>query len=193
MNDIPPTNSLEPSDRKKLPVPIYIVAGILLVAFLGFLFMGLQRSQQGPVKIGQEIPQIKMTTFDGQMFDSTALKGKVILINFWSSWCKPCESEADFLEQAWQKYQPDGQVLFLGVDYVDTEPEALSILEKYGITYPNAPDLGTKISQMFRIRGVPETYIIDRDGKLANIQIGPFASTQEIISIIDPLLNTSGS
>ena len=93
-------------------------------------------------------------------------------------------------QEAWENYQPGGQVVFLGVDYVDTEPEAKGILEKYGTTYLNAPDLGTKVSQMFRIRGVPETYVIDRDGKLANIQIGPFSSTSEIKSIIDPLLQS---
>jgi cytochrome c biogenesis protein CcmG/thiol:disulfide interchange protein DsbE len=155
--------------------------------------MGLQRSQQGPVRVGQVIPQIKMTTFDDQTVDTSTLKGKVILINFWASWCAPCESEAAALQETWENYQPGGNVLFLGVDYVDTEPEARKILGKYGITYPNAPDLGTKISQMFRIRGVPETYIIDRDGKLANIQIGPFNSASEIKSIIDPLLQSSGS
>jgi cytochrome c biogenesis protein CcmG/thiol:disulfide interchange protein DsbE len=74
------------------------------------------------------------------------------------------------------------------VDYVDTEPEAKASLAKFGITFPNGPDLGTKISQEFRIRGVPETYIIDKDGNLAYIQIGPFSSLQAIKDIIDPLL-----
>ncbi len=193
MTNIPIGDPTEPENKARLPIPTYIIAGLILLGFLGFLFMGLQRSQQGPIRVGQEIPQIKLTTFDGQTVDTSTLKGKVILINFWSSWCTPCESEADILQETWEKYEPGNQVLFLGVDYVDTEPEARRILGKFGTTYPNAPDLGTKVSQMFRIRGVPETYIIDRDGKLANIQIGPFNSTSEIISIIDPLLQSSGS
>lgn len=188
MSNIPPIDPTEPENKPRLSTPIFIVAGLILLGFLGFLFMGLQRSQQGPIRVGQEIPPISLTTFDGQAIDTTTLKGKVILLNFWSSWCKPCESEADSLQEAWLKYQPGGQVVFIGVDYVDTEPEARGILKKYGTTYLNAPDLGTKVSQMFRIRGVPETYIIDREGKLAYIQIGPFNSTSEIVSTIDTLL-----
>ena len=61
-------------------------------------------------------------------------------------------------------------------------------LNKFDISYPNGPDLGTRISQAYRIRGVPETYIIDRDGVLAHTQIGPFTSLNQIKTVIDPLL-----
>jgi cytochrome c biogenesis protein CcmG/thiol:disulfide interchange protein DsbE len=80
-------------------------------------------------------------------------------------------------------------VLFLGVDYVDTEPEALAYMEEFNITYPNGPDLRTKISQAYRIRGVPETFIIDQNGVISHVQIGPFQSLAEIKSYIDPLLD----
>jgi cytochrome c biogenesis protein CcmG/thiol:disulfide interchange protein DsbE len=112
----------------------------------------------------------------------------VVVLNFWASWCKPCEQEAAELEQAWQKYEPTGQVLFLGADYVDTEPEARIYLQKFGITYPTGPDLATRISQMFRIQGVPETYFIDRDGVLQYVMIGPFSSVDQITAQIDKLL-----
>ena len=84
--------------------------------------------------------------------------------------------------------QPSGKVLFLGVDYADTEPEALAYLAKFGITYPSAPDLGTKVSQIFRITGVPETYVFDPAGRLAAVTIGPFESEAEIRSLINGLL-----
>ena len=76
----------------------------------------------------------------------------------------------------------------MGVDYVDTEPEAREYIEKFGITYPNGPDRRTDISQAFRIRGVPETYIIDRNGEIYHRQIGPFLSLEDIKSTLDPLL-----
>ena len=78
--------------------------------------------------------------------------------------------------------------MFLGVDYVDTEPQARAFLKKFGHTYPNGPDLRTAISQLFRIQGVPETYILDPDGTLEYVQIGPFESADEIRTLIDPLL-----
>ena len=186
--------SLETSQEKKdhkLPRWVIISAFVVLLAFLGLLAWGLQVSQRGPIQVGDNVPDIELLSFDGELINTGEHSGKVILINFWASWCVTCKDEAVELEQAWQMYKPGGEVLFLGVDYVDTEPEALEYLNRYGVTYPNGPDLRTEISQLFRIRGVPETYILDRDGNLAYIQIGPFVSLQQIISIIDQVLADS--
>lgn len=165
-----------------------ILAWLAVLAILLILAVGLLRSQQGSVNVGQRIPDFTLTTFDGQTIRTTDLRGKVLVVNFWASWCKPCEQEAADLEAAWRFYQARGDVVFLGVDYVDTEPEARAYLEKFEITYPNGPDLGTRISQAFRIRGVPETYIVDQNGILQFVQIGPFRSLSQIKSVIDPLL-----
>jgi cytochrome c biogenesis protein CcmG/thiol:disulfide interchange protein DsbE len=165
-----------------------IFAWIAVIGILIILAVGLLRSQQGSVNVGQKIPDFALTTFDGQNIRSADLRGKVLVINFWASWCKPCEQEAADLEAAWRFYQGRGDVVFLGVNYVDTEPEARAYLQKFEITYPNGPDLGTRISQAFRIRGVPETYIVDQQGILQFVQIGPFRSLTQIKAVIDPLL-----
>jgi len=165
-----------------------IMAWAGLLTLLSIMGIGLIRAQEGPVGPGQRAPEFILHTFDGEEISSTDLEGKVVVLNFWASWCKPCESEAADLETAWRMYQSRGDIIFLGVDYVDTEPEARGYLEKFDITYPNGPDLRTSISQAFRTRGVPETYIIAQDGILAHAQIGPFSSLAQIQSIIDPLL-----
>jgi len=181
----------------KRPVPLWaqILVWVGLLGLLAVLALALKRSQQGIVKVGDTVKDFTLTTFsddqhpDGQQIRLSDLRGKVVVINFWASWCKPCEQEAPDLEAAWRSYQSDGEVAFLGVDYVDTEPEARSYIAKFDITYPNGPDLGTRISQAFnRQMGVPETYIVDRQGKLRYIQIGPFQSAAELQAIIDPLL-----
>jgi cytochrome c biogenesis protein CcmG/thiol:disulfide interchange protein DsbE len=59
------------------------------------------------------------------------------------------------------------------VDYVDTEPEALAYIEEFDITYPNGPDIGTRISQLYRIQGVPETFYVAKDGTIREVKIGP--------------------
>lgn len=178
------TNNQPPNSRIGFAIVI-----ILLGAFLVFLWVGLKRSYSGPVQVGHQLKDFSLQTFDGDQINTADEQGKVVLINFWASWCKPCESEAETLQLAWEKYQPGGQVIFLGIDYVDTEPEALKSIEKYGITYPNGPDLRTSISQQFRISGVPETFIVDQSGKVVYIQVGPFESVDEISALIDPLLN----
>jgi cytochrome c biogenesis protein CcmG/thiol:disulfide interchange protein DsbE len=167
-----------------------LVAWIAILALLALLAFGLLRSQEGPIAVGETVPNFTLTTFQGEQISLESLKGKVVVLNFWASWCKPCEEEAADLETAWRLYQPSGEVVFLGADYVDTEPEAMAYLEKFDVTYPNGPDLRTKISQAFRIRGVPETYIIGKDGKLASFKISPFLSLAEIQGMIDPLLES---
>ena len=162
---------------------VILVWGLLL-GLLAILGLGLIRSQQGPVGVGAMVPDFTLTTFDGGTIDIRELRGQVVVINFWASWCKPCEQEAAELEQAYQQYKDQG-VAFLGVDYVDADREAMAYLEKFGITYPNGPDLGTRISQAFRIRGVPETYIVGPDGQLAAIKIGPYQSLEEIVRQIE--------
>lgn len=177
-----------PSTARSLPAWIMILAFAVLVGFLAILFWNLNRAQQGAIQIGERVPPFTLTTFDGQVIKSSDLAGKVVVINFWASWCKPCEQEAEEMELVWQMYRDRGDVVFLGVDWVDTEPAARKYLSQFGITYPNGPDLGTTISQYFRIKGVPETYIIGNDGILKNIKIGPYTSIAELQGMIAPLL-----
>ena len=193
-----PSNNLMPetteNPRRSVPLGTQILVWAFLVGLLVLLGFGAKRAYQGTIQPGDKIPDFSLTLFSGYEYNGHSeikisdLRGKVIFINFWASWCKPCEQEAKVLEEAWKYYQPGGKAVFLGVDYVDTEPEARIFLKKFNNTYPNGPHLGTAISQMFRIKGVPETYIIDINGILRYVKIGPFLSVDEIMAIIDLLL-----
>jgi cytochrome c biogenesis protein CcmG/thiol:disulfide interchange protein DsbE len=173
-------------------VQLLVWAG--LIVLLAFVGVGLGRTQQGTVQPGSAIQDFELTLYSGYEFNGAAqirlsdLRGKVVVVNFWASWCKPCEQEAAALEEAWQHYSTRGSVVFLGVDYVDTEPAARVFMKKFGATYANGPDVSTRISQLFRIKGVPETFILDPDGVLRYVKIGPFSSTAEIEAAIDPIL-----
>ncbi len=164
-----------------------VLVWVFVLGLLAVLGIGLVRSQRGSIRVGDRVPDLILSTFEGDEIDFADLRGQIVVVNFWASWCKPCEQEAVELEQAYQMYKDQG-VVFLGVDYVDTETEARAYLAKFGITYPNGPDLGTRISQAFRTLGVPETYIIGPDGRLAAVKIGPYLSLDEIVNQIEMVM-----
>ena len=173
---------------KRSPAWVRLLAWGLVLGLLLIVALQLRASSQGVIARGEPAPAFTLTTFDGDLIGPAEMAGKVVVVNIWASWCKPCEAEAAELQSAWEIYQARGDVLFLGVDYVDTEDEALAYIERFGITYPNGPDLRTDIYRAFRARGVPETFFIDKQGQIAYVQIGPFESLEEIITILDRIL-----
>jgi cytochrome c biogenesis protein CcmG/thiol:disulfide interchange protein DsbE len=170
-----------------LPAWVIVAAFAVLVGFLALIAWGLNRAQQPPIQVGDRVPPFTLSTFDGKQVKLDDFAGKVVVVNFWASWCVPCSQEAADMQQVWLDNQENGNVVFLGVDWVDTEPEAKKYLEQFQITYPNGPDLRTNISQLFRIKGVPETYFIGKDGRLADFKIGPFTSAMELQGMINNL------
>ena len=98
--------------------------------------------------------------------------------------------KADELEQAWRLYRDKG-VVFIGVDWVDTESAALDYIKRFNITYPNGPDTGTRISQAYRIQGVPETFFINRKGEIVDLKIAPL-TWDELTAKLDKLVAEPG-
>ena len=191
-------DTINPPDVKRRGAPLWVQllvwAGLL--ALLVILGLGLFRAQHPILTIGSKVPDFTLKLFDGYQYRQTSqvslssLRGKVVVVNFWASWCVTCADEAPAMEAAWQYYQPDGKVVFLGVDYTDVDSKALEFLSRFSITYPNGPDLGTRITPIFNKNiAMPETYIMDQEGVLRQEQIGPFQSVAEIRSAIDPLLS----
>lgn len=188
MDTAPDNSAIHESDPKKVSRWMIAIGVIILIGFLAVLAQGLRMSGRGPLQEGDTLPAFELSTFDNRTIKTGDLAGKVIVINFWASWCLPCEQEAVELESAWEKYGPDSEVVFLGVAYMDIESEAEKYLSRFKISYPNGPDLRSSISKLFHVRGVPETFIFDRAGKLAHYHYGPFLTDGEITSIIDELV-----
>ena len=177
MSQLPINELEEPSPpargRKKIGI---IVTFACILALLGLLAWGLRKVQAGPLSTGMA-PDFTITDFDGTTVTLSELRGQVVIINFWASWCSPCREEAAYLEATWRKYEGRG-VVFVGVDWVDTEKEALAYIDEFDITYFNGPDIGTRIAQAYNIQGVPETFFVAKNGELRGVHIGPLQSPQ---------------
>ncbi len=151
---------------------------VAILAFVALMGWGLLNSSATRPEAGQKAPAFTMEYFNGYEWDTRPvadlkdMQGKVVVVNFWASWCVECRVEAHEFEQAWQKYQ-DQDVVFVGIAYADVEPNSIAYMQEFGLTYPHAPDLGTAISADYEITGVPETFIIDKDGMIADVVIGP--------------------
>ena len=188
---LPPEIIAEESAPQKRSPWFYVAIGVIGV-FVVILALALFRTNQSQPTSGPA-PDFQLTLFDGYEGNAgqnpvnlSDLKGKVVVLNFWASWCIPCAQEAADLQAVYEKYK-DKDVVFLGVDWTDIEGDALNYLKRFGITYANGPDLQTKIGPRYRISGVPETYVIDRDGSVQFTKISPI-TVAELSGVIDRLL-----
>ena len=173
------------------------VAGvaILVVALvaLGLMAMRLAGQQGARPTAGMPAPDFDLPMYAnyenglGQQIKLSDLRGKVVIINFWASWCVPCKDEAPALEAIAQKYA-DRDVVMLGINYLDVERDALAFLATYGVSYGNGVDLQQRISKAYRITGVPETFIIDQQGVVREVFIQPITEPQ-LSATLDNLLN----
>jgi len=177
----------QPSKKNKgaglWAVGVFTAVLVLLVLVGTRLF----QNEPSPVRLGEKPEDFSLVSYSGEVIDTANLRGKVVLINFWASWCATCDEEALLLEEAWQVFQADGsdKVIFLGIAYMDTESASREYLAEYGVTYPNGPDLGSAISKTYQVKSVPETFILDTEGRLVYRKIGSFASLKEVITAVE--------
>jgi len=168
---------------------IFMAMGVMfLVGLIAVMAVNLKNVESADLA-NQQAPEFTLPLFDRFEQEQIALsdlRGQVVVVNFWASWCVECYKEAALLEQAWQDYKGQG-VMFLGVDYLDTQKEALAYMDKYGVTYPSGPDVGDKIAHEYAITGVPETFFIDKEGNIAHVQIGPIEKAQ-LYALLDKLV-----
>jgi len=173
---------------------VWFAAAASAVALLLLLIIGLQRDPTAipsPL-VGRTAPEFVLPLFDGSTLRSASLRGNVVVVNFWASWCIPaCYDEAPHLQQIWERYRGVG-VVVVGVNVQDQDAPARAFIRRFGQTFPNGIDRTGRISIDYGVYGVPETFVIDWTGRVASKRAG--AVTEEwLVSEIAPLLEGSGA
>jgi cytochrome c biogenesis protein CcmG/thiol:disulfide interchange protein DsbE len=150
-----------------------VTVGIALLA--GLFAFGLSRDplQVHSALVGKTAPDFTLTTLDQrQRIHLADLKGQVVVINFWASWCAECHVEDPELAGAWSRYR-DQRVVFLGVSFQDATATALAYAASHALSWPLLADPDSTTGLAYGISGVPETIFVGADGRVAWKQVGP--------------------
>lgn len=115
---------------------------------------------------GEPAADFELRLFGGDLLRMSDLKGKVVVLNFWASWCPPCRAEMPDFEEMWREMRDDG-VVFVGVAVSDSPDEARAFVEATGVTYPVGVDSSGSIAVDYRVLSLPTTFLIDREGREA--------------------------
>jgi cytochrome c biogenesis protein CcmG/thiol:disulfide interchange protein DsbE len=179
-----------------------IAVVVLVVGFLGLLTYGLvakadnvaiddalARGQAasapgfdlpwiGSFALGPGIPGPVSTRFDDHRVSLAELRGTPVVLNFWASWCPPCRTEQPVLQRAWLKQEPKGKALFLGVNMQDLTGDAEAYLREFEVGYPTVRDPSDATSRRYGATGLPETFFIDRAGRVVGHVVGAVSEAQ---------------
>jgi cytochrome c biogenesis protein CcmG, thiol:disulfide interchange protein DsbE len=141
------------------------LAALPVLALLAYGFRVSPRDIRSPL-LERPAPAFALTALDGAPISLSAYRGQIVVVNFWASWCYPaCYEEAPVLEQNWRAYRERG-VVVLGIAIQDTRAAMEKFIRDFGLTFPNAPDPSGKVSVDYGVYGVPETFFVDRQGRI---------------------------
>ncbi len=165
---------------RQLKLSVQLLALACVAGLLALLVWQLSHQQHAP-RVGSLAPAFTLRRLGGRGEVSLAsYRGHPVVLNFWASWCVPCKSEAAVLERDWTRYRRRG-VVFLGIDYHDLAEDARRFVSAHALTFPMLEDGSGRVTGSYGISQVPETYVLDRRGRIVAhlagpITAGPFAA-----------------
>ena len=123
-------------------------------------------------KVGDRVPQFTVTTTDGKQFSSTEVKGKILVVNLWATWCAPCRVEMPRLErEIWKNSNPN-DLAMVAIAREETNEQVIAFRKANGFTFPMAADPDRSIFKLFAGAGIPRTYVVGRDGTILYQSLG---------------------
>lgn len=154
-----------------LSVVTLAVAGLIALIAVGLVRKEPLTGASGAARVNRPAADFTLPLFSGGEITLSSLRGKPVVINFWASWCPPCREEAPILEKVWRQYR-NKEVTFIGVDIQDAEGDARAYIKEFGITYPNGPDIGGRITIDYGVSGIPVTFFVNREGRIVSRWVG---------------------
>jgi peroxiredoxin len=175
-------------NEKGLPKAALVIIILVVVAAVVFIVLG-QKEKFEPVVAGTVAPEFELPGLDGKQHKLSEYKGKVVFLNFWATWCKPCAEEIPSMQMLHENLKSfPFEIVAVSVD--KDGPEVIEpFLKKYGVTFPVLHDRKGRVKELYKTTGVPETFILDQNGVIAEKVWGPRdwadpASTKLIMELI---------
>ena len=152
-----------------------LTVGAVVLAVAVLLGVGLSQPERlaaAPITV-RKAPDFSLPDLQGgDRVRLSDLRGQVVVVNFWASWCAECQVEQEALATTWERFR-DAGVVVLGVDFQDATEDAREYVARTGTSYPVVVDSRSTTALDYGLRGVPETYLIDRGGRLVDRIVGP--------------------
>jgi cytochrome c biogenesis protein CcmG/thiol:disulfide interchange protein DsbE len=161
--------------RRRARLLAVVAAGVAVVVVLLMTGLGRDPSVIASPLVGRIAPNFTLPQLDGPPVTLARLRGQVVVINFWASWCAECHVEQAALDQAWQQFQDSG-VVVIGVNFEDSTGAARDYVRAQEVTYPVVEDSGSRTALAYGLRGVPETFVVNRSGRIVRHVIGPVSA-----------------
>jgi peroxiredoxin len=164
----------EPAGAPVLRRRLVVIVGVLAIIALAFGVVWLQSAKYEPLTVGMAAPDFTLPDMAGKNQQLSDYRGKVIFLNFWATWCKPCKEEMPSMQVLWDNLKKEDFVMLaISMDRVTTTKEISPFVENLKLTFPILTDSWGQTDKRYKLMGVPETYIIDQNGVLREKVIGP--------------------
>ena len=165
--------STGPAARSGPSRMVVVLAAAAILAVM-FLVVWLQSSKYEPLVVGKVAPDFQLPDLADKQLRLSDYRGKVVFLNFWATWCKPCREEMPSMEVLYKNFEKDGLVILaVSIDRVTTKNEIPPFVKGLNLTFPVLVDSWGQTDKRYKLMGVPETYIIDQQGILREKIIGP--------------------